>query len=87
MQYLSLIYKIEDLEVFKISAATGREPERPLIGKKAFSNATCVHLDQIYLVLTTFDFLIEIFLLADTRSYLQRWEIGRWQTQKVARSL
>ena len=34
MQYLSLIYKIEDLEVFKISAATSREPERPLIGKK-----------------------------------------------------
>ena len=77
MQYLSLIYKIEDLEVFKISAATSREPERPLIGKKTFSNATCVHLDQIYLVLNTFDFLIEIFLLADTRSYLQRWEIGR----------
>lgn len=50
MQYLSLIYKIEDLEVFKISAATSREPERPLIGKK-----TCVHLDQMYLVLTTFN--------------------------------
>ena len=50
MQYLSLIYKIEDLEVFKISAATSSEPERPLIGKK-----TCVHLDQMYLVLTTFN--------------------------------
>ena len=55
MQYLSLIYKIEDLEVFKISAATSREPERPPIGKKTFSNATCVHLDQMYLVLTTFN--------------------------------
>ena len=55
MQYSSLIYKIEDLEVFKISAATSREPERPLIGEKTFSNATCVHLDQMHLVLTTFN--------------------------------
>ena len=55
MQYSSLIYKIEDLEVFKISAATSREPERPLIGEKTFSNDTCVHLDQMYLVLTTFN--------------------------------
>ena len=34
MQYLSLIYEIEDLEVFKISTATSRKPERPPIGKK-----------------------------------------------------
>ena len=55
MQYLSLIYEIEDLEVFKISTATSRKPERPPIGKKTFSNATCVNLDQMYLVPTTFN--------------------------------
>ena len=55
MPYLALLYNTETLEVFKISSVISRELRRPPMGKKQLSNVIRVHLDHMYLVLTTFN--------------------------------